>query len=314
MWLPYSAITFKRGGSQFIGIKNMTEIISQKHGDGPELPPPGPATTPFELTHMVWQQATHLHSVVNAATHLFDKIDTDHSGALSEKEIKAAMKTLPAKDQAVLKDLLHAQRSELGLTPSLVRNEERAGITKEDLKNAAKTAEEAKMAAAVFNRAKFISTDIVSKCGHDGKLTAADLKAALDPSSTLTTVERKVLKDMQADLEKHAKNSLSASDLETKIRRWADNKISNLCVLNYEYNKDMPRPDSPSDSLAHSASPPSTADLGKPMTDIDRIAIKIAEAQPAWTLPPLTIPPIINLPDKTFVHKPIVLPLPQGQH
>jgi hypothetical protein len=292
----------------------MTEIPSQKRGDGAQLPPPSPALTEFQLSHMVWQQAAHMHSVVNAATQLFDKIDTDHSGALSEREIKAAMKTLPTKDQAVLQDLLHAQHTELGLTPSLVRNDERAGITKEDLRNAAKTAEEAKLGAAVSNRAKFISTDIVSKCGHNGKLTAADLKAALDPSSTLTPVERKVLKDIQADLEKHPgkhpKDSLSASDLETKIRQWADNKICNLGVLNYEYNN-RPRPDSP-EAVPHSAAAP--ADSRKQLTELERIASQIVEGQPTWTLPPLTIPPIINQPDHTYVRKPIVPPLQQTHH
>jgi hypothetical protein len=300
----------------------MTEITYQKRSDTAELPPPGGASlTPMELSQMVSRQAAHLHTVLKSATQLFDKIDTDHSGALSIKEIQAAMKTLPARDKEVLEELLHAQSIDVGGRRSLDPMDNRPGITRETLQKAEKSIDDAKTATIACNKAKFISSDIISKYGHDGKLNAGDLKAALDPSSTLTPIERKVLKDMQADLERHPKDTLSASALELKIRRWADNKIDTLAALNYEFNTERHLPDSPSQAPApRAATAPDTSparsgtDQAKSLTPSELDAIRIVTDPPYRTIPPLTIPHIVNLPDKTFVHKPIVLPLPQGQH
>jgi hypothetical protein len=307
----------KRGGRHIIQDKKMTEIHYQKQGDGAEPPTPCPGMTPTELSLTVSQQAARMHSILKSATQLFDKIDTDHSGALSVREIQAAMKTLPAKDQEILKDLLRAQRIELGGRPRPAPIDDLAGITKASLQNDAKIADDAKTATTANNKAKFISSDIISKYGHDGKLNAGDLKAALDPSSTLTSVERKVLKDLQAGLEKHPQDALSASDLETKIRRWADNKINTLFALNYEFNQDLPRAHSGRDTLALPAavSPPPRSDRpDRPPSPGAQGADKIITDPPYWIMPPLPAPHIINLPDHTYVHKPIVLPLPPANH
>ena len=273
-----------------------------------------------ETSLAVERQAAEMRAVVKTASKLFDKIDANHSGSLSMAELNQARqdKTLTAEEKKALVALINLQEQEfyrkhLKLSSDLPHSvyDKEEVVTKKDLQSLGQQIDNAQTSNRANDRAKWLSKDIISKFGDGKQLTFDDIESALTDKSAASPLESKVLAALKEGMD--PEKPLTAAGIDSQISRWADYHRTMLAVL---ADNLLPQAGVPLALTSDNPQiPPEKPHTGPHVpTSLERAAAQATSPcqqqpnqspliflnfPPLWTLPG-------NLPDHTYVHKPLV--------